>query len=300
MPIKATDIDQSQKGAEEIRSGIPFWTPPAGEKEWKETLVRVFPPREDHVDNKYYHWLPTHGNLPGAGRPVLCPKKMNDDPCPACDMGNVLWNEGNKEAARKFFSSWRAFVNMVVLNRDGTLPEDATVKVWGIPKQFFEDHFLPKTSSLPRESRDFTAVKGGRNILIGRKGKSAKDTKYDLVFKEPSDWPEAMEELVEELTFLPNIYATPTSKEIRGLLAPPADTDDDDERPRRRLPEGDPWGDVPKDKPQTEAIEGEWHHADDDDDDHTTEDEETPPRAQSEGTGEARRRLADKLRTEKS
>lgn len=177
---RKADVTASEKGMERIKGGIPFWKPPAGAGDkFKTSLVRILPPRDDHPDDSYFFWVALHGNLPGAGRPIVCPKKMNDEPCAACDAGNALWNAGRKQDAYQFFSSWRACVNIVVLNPDGSVPEDAVIIPWAISKDTFTS-LDGKLSDRPKAQRDITDVEHGYNIKLKRKGTSAQDTKYEI------------------------------------------------------------------------------------------------------------------------
>ena len=223
---KEADPEQSAAGRNEIRSGVRFWTPPSGEgsKPWKTSRVRIMPPHEDNTDNKYYHWIAVHGNLPGSDRPVRCPAKNDNYTCPACEEGNRLWNLGDKDKARKFFASWRAFVNVIVLTADGDIPEDATIQVWGIAKTTLDD-LEAKIGELDKGERNIASpTEAGRDIFVRRRGKGAEDTKYEIApAPQQSAFPDMdkLEELMEEgLYLLPEIYPVIEQTHITALLSP--------------------------------------------------------------------------------
>lgn len=256
MAYKAASVDASEEGMNRVGGKIPFLTIPGGTPpQWKTTRLRIYPPRDDHPDDTYYFWVATHGKLPGANRPILCPQKMYDEFCPACEIGNKLWNEGRKEDARPFFASWRAMVNVVVLNRDGTLPDDASIKVWGIPKGVMED-LQAKLKELPKNKRDITNPIGGYDILVRRKGTGldgGKDTTYEInTVPDPSDLSDlgdAAIDFLDQMIALDTIYERSSGERVAGLLEAPKTVG----TPRLAAPVVDPWDEDDEDNNVVEA-----------------------------------------------
>lgn len=271
MAYKTASVDETEEGMGKVRSGIPFWTVPgAPEPNWKTSYVRILPPRDDHPDNTYYFWVATHGNLPGGTRPVLCPSKMFDEPCPACALGNTLWNAGNKNDARKFFASWRAMVNIVVLNKDGSLPEDAEVKVWGMPKGVMES-LQAKLKERPKSQRDISNPIGGYTIRVRRQGtgkNNGQDTSYEIEpMENPSDLPDDAVDLLDNMIALDKIYVRATGSQIDGLLEAPKT-----EGKKQIAPPTNVWADDDEEEDEKNApIESSYRLIDDE------EDEAPPP-----------------------
>ena len=300
MSYKAVSVDETEDGMSKVRGGVPFWTVPgAPEPQWKTSYVRVLPPRDDHPDNTYYFWVATHGNLPGGTRPVLCPAKMFDEPCPACALANSLWNAGNKTDARKFFASWRAMVNIIVLNKDGSLPDDAEVKVWGMPKGVMES-LQAKLKERPKSERDIANPIGGYNIKVRRTGtgkNNGQDTKYEIdPMDTPSDLPDDAIDLLDNMIALDQIYARVNDTLIAGLLAAPKT-----ESKKLASPPSNVWDDD-EDEEESNAIESSYRVIDEEEDEAPAppppprRDKPADPR-KAEAQSSARDRLMAKLKT---
>lgn len=233
MGYKEADMDESIAERDRVRSGVPFWTVPTGKKPgaFAATRIRILPPRDDHPSNTFYYWAAVHGNLPGSERPVLCPNRMFDETCPACVEANNLQRQGFKDDARELFPSWKALVNVVVLDDDGNIPDDAEPLVWSMPKGVMED-LISKIEELPKAQRNITSPKSGRDIIIRRKGKGAKDTKYEVHLGDAGEFDES--DIFDAMHFLPDVYPKVAGVRITGLLtaAPPQLSDpfgDDDD-----------------------------------------------------------------------
>lgn len=308
MGFKEADPEASRAGLAETKgSGIPFWTPPAGEAgKAKTTRIRILPPRDDHPDNKYYFWVATHGNLPGARGPVRCPQKNDNLPCPACEIGNDLWQANRREDARKWFSSWRGLVNIIVLNAEGEVPSDPKVQVWGVPKTLLTDELEEKIAELPEGKRNIASLLAGRDVFVRRRGKDVQDTKYEIALAPNAtaflaDNPDLLEKLGEEMIFLPSVYPATSELDISGLL---------EAKPRGALPPHvDPFDDdtvegvfaeVLPAVPETYEAPAPTKSAPpfgDDDDDEDAAPPAAPAGTVSKEVSEARRRLAQRLGT---
>lgn len=298
MPWKDEDEEESIAGRNEARSGVAFWTPPGVKNKWTTSRVRIMPPHEMNKDGKFYYWVATHGNLPGADRPILCVNKMFDRPCPACDAGNQLWRAGKKEDARKFFSSYRGMMNVVVLDMETGEPEDgAQIEVWGAPRSLLED-LIEQVEQLPKGSRAISSPSKGRDVFVRRKGTSATDTNYEVKLAgEASEVSEEIMEMLEgdNLYFLPDIYPEPETEHVAGLLV---------EAPaQKRLTTADPFAEDEDEEEEEKPIEGNFREVssnpfpdeDDDEDEEEEDDDEVPPSRGSDKASEARRRLQERL-----
>ena len=279
MPWKEADPEESIAGRDEVQSGIPFFTPKAGERnKFHTTRLRILPPRDDHPSGKFYHWVAVHGQVGASNRPLLCPKRMHDEPCPVCVESQKFRQQGLEDDAIELSPKWRGMVNVIQLNPDGSLPDDPQVMVWGIPKSLLED-LLAEVEELPKRERNITSPKSGRDVLLARKG-SKKKTRYKIeLADEASELDEDVVALLDDgLHELTRIYPRLEFAKIAGLLAGGAHED--------------PFGDVPALPPGK----------DEDEDDDEDEDEpkkkklkDKPARDSKSATAAARQRLRKSL-----
>ena len=313
MAFKKTIEDDADAGMESVK-GSKTWSPPAGENgAWKKTRVRILPARSDHPHNYFWNWYPIHGNLPGAGRGIICPAKDKDEECPACEVGNQLWNAGKKEQARKFFSSWRAAMNILVLNRDGSVPDGTfdekgnlyptAIKIYVPGKENLENlRALIKSEIDDKGLRDITDPETGRDVFIRRKGTDAKTTRYEISMAETvsaldADVLEALEADESLLHDLTKVFATVATERIAGFLEAPS-------RKALPSPHKDPFADDDDDDDDDDVVEGSFTVKEDEED----EDDEVVPApsavrrvskvkksSSSEKTDAARKRLNDRL-----
>ena len=128
--------------------------PEGGEK---SVILKIVPYVED-IENPFISlWF--HYGV--ARRSFLCPRKMYDDPCPACDLGfSVLENYRNAqdEETKKFYKkqmdsllpNQRVFVPVVVMNE-----EDKGVRFWGFSQSIHET-LLQFASEFGEEDVDIT------------------------------------------------------------------------------------------------------------------------------------------------
>lgn len=228
MAYKEMDETESMEGAV-IRTGLPFWKPPGTDDgKWVLSRVRIMPTHADHPNNKWYEYVATHGNLPGAGRPVMCPHKMFDEPCPACKISVELRQAGQDKLAKQMASTWRGLVNVVPLDANG-VPTGDTIFIWSMPSSLVEN-LNSKIEELPTGERKFTNVKNGRDVFVRRKG-TGEFSKYEIAFApQPSPvHPKIMEMLedteVERLHLLTTVYDRTDAAKISAFLNGPSRTD---------------------------------------------------------------------------
>ena len=241
MGYKEADPEESIAGRDEVSSGIPFFTPKAGERgKFLATRVRILPPRDDHPNNKFYQWVAVHGQVGSLGRPILCPYRMHDEACPVCAESQRLRRQGLEDDAIELSAKWRGMVNVIKLEADGSVEDDPQILVWGMPKGVLED-LLGKMEELPKRERNITSPTSGRDVIIRRKG-AGKKTRYEIeLVKEASELDEdAIEFLNEGLHDLTTIYPKIEFVKIAGLLAGGSGA------------VVDPFGDVPEEPEEDE------------------------------------------------
>lgn len=197
------DIDDAIAGKSEVSfSSIPFWSPTPSDShtKWRKNYIRILPPRADHQDfsgnpsSRFYLWEAIH-YLRASKRYVLCPdRNFNEDgTCPICNEGRRLADAGLKDDARDFWPTWRALVNVLELNSDGSLKveddaSDPVVKVWSMPKSLAEA-LLDTLPDFPKEFQNIASPNVGRNLIVKAKKKDA--TKNSFVeFSWPDEFPE--------------------------------------------------------------------------------------------------------------
>lgn len=295
------DIDDSIAGKADISFGVPFYTPAPSEdaKKWRRNRVRILPPRADHVDlngqpsARFYLWVATH-YIEEANRYVLCPNRnFEENSCPQCHEANSLNAQGFKDDAKKLWPNWKAIVNVIDLNPDGTLKGDEgdkpQVKVWAISKTLAEE-LLDNIADLPKEARNITHPINGRDVIVKRQGKG-EYSKYQWADEFPDPSPLAAEAMAVLGTMhkLAEVYPRLTAERITALLTAPAassdpfdDDEDDDDAivgEVRELPEPKA---ARKAKPAPEPEEDE--DEDDDSPPFDTDEDETPAPAPAKKT----------------
>jgi hypothetical protein len=249
---KNVSTEESEEQMGQVRSSLPWLTIPGGEDGFKTTYLRFLPPRDTHPNNTFFWWSAVHSNLKGSKFPVYCPSKMDNLPCPACEVGNELWTTDHKNEAYEFFASWRALVNVVLVNKkgepvdkDGKVTDNPKLFLWGVPRTTFED-LMSKVKELPRDELDITSPEHGRIIVVKRKGTKARDTKYEInPADDESPLHDAFLPLIEaddKLIDLVTVYKPFSYNEVKALLAAPAT-----EGSRAQLSVGDTFGAVIED-----------------------------------------------------
>lgn len=292
MPkFQETDMQEVERGMAEI-SGSPFWKPPAGAPgKYKTSRIRILPPRADASKPKYFYWVAVH-NIPGAGRAVPCPAKMEDQPCAACQKASLLWSraEAAKEPkngpirneARKFFLSWKALVNIVVLNNDGSVPDDAQIIPWQMSKTLMEALKAKVDAREDPKERNITHSVHGYDIKLQRIGTGLEDTKYEI---NPADVstplaPEVLA-LIEQdgLVDLSSLYPPFGSVRIEALLDAP--------RKLRELPAPDAFEEEDDDEEEA-STDAKFRIIEDEEED----EEPTPRRGRAAAPSSADSRVA--------
>lgn len=177
VEYESFDIDAAHAEKEALeKGGTDFY-----EFEVGENQVRIPPP----LKGKKSPFKVTYRHVIQFGeRKVFfnCPKKMFNQPCPACDHGEKLYRSGNPadvERAKEWFSKRNVLCN--VIPRKG----EPRVEVARLGKTIYEA--LLSLRENPNFG-DFTnPTKEGYDILVTRKGKGKNDTEYTVFPCRPSE-----------------------------------------------------------------------------------------------------------------
>lgn len=224
-PFKVTNMDESENKRDSIKGGVPFLTIPGKEGEWVFTRIRILPVREDHPDDTFFHYVATHGNIPGAGHPIYCPAKNDNGYCPACVIADQAYKRGDKDTSGEWYAGWKALMNVVVLNKDGSWPDDAEIKVWGISRELLLD--LQAKAKAVRdagepERYDFTHPFTGSDVIVSRMGTGRRNTKYGIAIAPvSSEIPSDKYGLFDTLIDLPRVYRQQDGESIQRLIDGP-------------------------------------------------------------------------------
>ncbi len=134
---------------------------------------RICPPTGSMED--WYQIVPVHFGVGPNKRRVICLRLTQiSDFCPACTLGFEFLEKGEKKRGSEILPSWRIYINVMKLNKDGTLADDKPY-VLTINQTQFEsllDEF--------KDSGDLTHIETGRNVNF--KAKEIK--KGEFIFNE--------------------------------------------------------------------------------------------------------------------
>jgi hypothetical protein len=223
MGFKIASMDEAYKGEKDMAGGANFFTPAAGKgpKDWGTTRVRILPPRDDHPLGHYYFPVAVH-SIEGAGRPVWCPAKNANQFCPACALAAETQRTQGRLAASGMWASWRALVNVVRLNDDGSVPDDVEVQVWAMPKTKIFDVLQAKLRELKAKGQpdDPTHPLEGRDIWVRRKGAGKESTEYEIApDRDVSELDDKIIDLLDSSMYdLPFVYSQESAENITGYL----------------------------------------------------------------------------------
>lgn len=158
MGYTKVDWEKSAQARQQMEfSDSFFWKPKAGNGVFEENFVRILPPHEK-MEAKVFqpmslHWMPDK-------TAYVCPRRMLGGRCALCDKGFEVLKLDGKQAARKFWPNWTAYLNILVLNRDGSLADEG-VKLWSANTDV-TDLLL----ELKNEVGDFADPDTGRDLMI--------------------------------------------------------------------------------------------------------------------------------------
>jgi hypothetical protein len=213
------DVQKTTQARQQMEfQDAQFWKPRAGNGSFEANFVRILPPH-DKMEGKLFqpvalHWMPDR-------TAYICPRRMMGGNCPLCQKGFEINKLGDKEGARKFWPNWAAYMNVLVLNKDGTLA-DEKVKLWSANRDV-TDLLL----ELVQEVGDFTDVDEGRNLMVkAKKTSEGGFDKYDYIIQvSPKQTalprPEVLEELHDPTTVNPLLSAPDMQRLVHMLIEGP-------------------------------------------------------------------------------
>lgn len=148
------------------------------------------------------HWVEAPQGS-GKRKPINCPQRMANKPCPLCHQV-ALWRNSGDPAQEKLADDMdineSIFANVI----DRSCPEEG-VKIFQMRPSIlgeildcYDAHGSP----------DFTDPMTGRDIVITRKGTGRTDTRYKVVFLEPSPLADSQQQIDQWIADAKPIAAT--------------------------------------------------------------------------------------------
>lgn len=222
---------------------------------------------------------------------ILCPKKTYGKPCPLCDMGNALYNDGDKDAAKEFYASRRATYNVLAVEK-GELSEE--LQVFDVSHFLFEKELIEEANDcsdgddiIPfADLEDGSIIKFRMSIDKNGQYETPKYKSFDFLDREE----ELNEALVDEAVSFDKALVLLTPDEIMALYNGADDDDEEeDEKPKKsskkkKIVEDDDEDDdeeeeeeKPK-KPKRKPVSKKKVIEEDDEDEEDEDEEEEPPK----------------------
>lgn len=134
----------------------------------------------------FFQPLALHWNV--AATPVPCPRRMGlyGGVCPICAHAQKLQNAGAESEASELWPRWAAYMNMILMDKDGDPVVNAQgeieVKVWSPGKDTLAKIFNAIERESPAEDAliDITDPTDGWTLRCKRTGKTVEDTEWDI------------------------------------------------------------------------------------------------------------------------
>ncbi len=226
------DIEATKQLLDEINApsqGLPWFKFESSENKYIPNLVRVCPKRPDWTHP--YQITPIH-YLGPQNRMVICLKEAGLGDCPVCMQSWALFEAEEKKAAGQLRPKFRTFLNVVKINKDGSLVEEK-VFVMGLNQMQFsgkrgtefdwnEEGDLPLFEFFKKYG-DLSHVETGRNLIIKAKTDASNpEFKNTLLMKfvvdDPSPFPGTSELLEEGLTTLSEVASLEEPAQMAALM----------------------------------------------------------------------------------
>jgi len=103
-----------------------------------------------------------------GGKTFLCPKRMNNEECPICEMATEAWNdftntgdETSKDVFKKLVAQLRVFIPIVVRGQ-----EDAGIRWWGVSPRTTYKEILNKVKNAMSQGIDITDTTEGLDLIV--------------------------------------------------------------------------------------------------------------------------------------
>lgn len=222
--IGKTDIGRSRQMREQMEDTFWFKAPSGKGNAWGKSYVRALPAHAN-MDGCFYWGVPIHFDVGPGQQNLPCPRRAFNQPCPVCHRGFDVRKTGDENAFKDLMPSWQAYINVVVLNEDGTPAEDPPrVRTWSVSRKV-----LDMLLNDMEETGDFTNLETGRDIEIRRRGEKY-ETEYRIkVAPEPTKFDHPV---VSELRDLQLVSPYVDAETLLKALDAPAGG-------------GDPWASEP-------------------------------------------------------
>lgn len=149
-----------------INDGFEEFKPDVGEHD-----VRILPPTWENAEHCGLDIF-LHYNIGTNGSTYLCPKEMNDEPCPICEERDQALADGDSDYATKLKPGKR--VLHWIIDRDN---EKDGVKFWSMPWTFDRDVAVLSYDKKTGEVLPYDDPEEGYDIGFSRTGTGLK-TKY--------------------------------------------------------------------------------------------------------------------------
>lgn len=183
---------------------------------WGRNFLRILPPHAS-MDGTFYFGVPMHFRVGPGQQQLACPRRANlTNRCPICDFGFALRKEGKEEEFKQTMPTWQAYMNVIVLNEDGTPKETPPrVRTWSASKKVL-DMLLDELES----TGDFTDLEEGYDICVSRKGEMFA-TEYRIKLNPKGPTPVTYPEAVAELRDLRQISPFLSTEALQKALEAP-------------------------------------------------------------------------------
>ena len=231
------DVEATKQLLDEINApsqSTPWFKVESSEGKYIPNLVRICPKRPEWKDP--YRITPVH-YLGAQNRMVVCLREAHLEAemgqCPVCIFRWEL-RETNEAAADKLRSKFRTFLNVVKINKDGSLAEEK-IFVLGLNQMQFSgkrgtEFDWDEEGDLPlfeffRKYGDLSHVETARNLIIKAKMDASnpkpefrKTVLMKFVVDDPSPFPGTSELLEEGLTTLSEVASLEEPAQMVALM----------------------------------------------------------------------------------
>jgi len=159
--VGKTDIGKSRQMREQMEDTFWFKAESGKGNAWGKNYLRILPAHIS-MDGCFYWAVPIHFKIGPGQQNLPCPRRSFNQPCPVCQRGFDLRSNGQEDEFRALMPSWQAYLNVVILNENGTPKEDPPrVRVWSVSRKV-----LDMLLNDYEETGDFTDLGKGRDIEV--------------------------------------------------------------------------------------------------------------------------------------
>ena len=164
---------------------------------------------------KWFVMHSVHFSVGPNRRTILCAKEMShgEEACAVCDFAWSLYENGDKKGSKDLLPKWRFSVNVIQLNKDGSIDEENQgIQIWSMGQQVFKQLLDEVTEA----GSDIAHPETGRNVEVKKTGTEWDNTTYKVRCAAPSSFPDT--KLFNELFDLTTIVQGITIDQQLALL----------------------------------------------------------------------------------